>query len=423
MLLFAVGVGCLALSPKQYAAVCRVARVEADQHRQEIDSASPPVPSSTSDPYFIALEFEKLRSKAVLYRVIEELGLRERWGQRRSGRAALSQTEAYEWLKGKIDLRQVPNLNLIEIRLYSDARERPASEVAEIANKIAEVYRANNFEWRNESRRRGIQALDKELIEQNEAVKLAQMEVDKLKQEHGISDYRAEDTASTLLEPETVRRLEAERVSLQASFEGISQLYNQLKDLRERDPQQLREAILSANPDIELGKLFQDLWSTEVTLAKMRASVGTEHPDFRATAAMQMELDRQVEERIQGILTGLNVRMRAIGAQLQSINKAIADAKNHEAETTALYRDYFIAKRDLENKQKIRDAVLLRKLQETVDLKIPRSRWNWAIIDPAEPSLRPVRTRAGLGIALCVTGLATGISGLLLRGSARPPKL
>ena len=88
-----------------------------------------------------------------------------------------------------------------------------------------------------------------------------------------------------------------------------------------------------------------------------------------------------------------------------------------------LYRAYFVARRDLENQQTIRDAILLRKLQETVDLQIPRSRWNWVIIDPAEPSLRPVRAHTGLGLGLCAAGLATGLCGLVVRGSARPPKL
>ena len=98
-------------------------------------------------------------------------------------------------------------------------------------------------------------------------------------------------------------------------------------------------------------------------------------------------------------------------------------AGNLEADMEPLYQAYFVERRYLDNEQKIRDAILLRKLQETVDLQIPRSRWNWVIIDPAEPSLRPVRAHTGLGLGLCAAGLATGLCGLVVRGSARPPKL
>jgi capsular exopolysaccharide synthesis family protein len=255
----------------------------------------------------------------------------------------------------------------------------------------------------------GINALKEELVKQDEAVKQAQGRVDKLKQEYGISDYSAEGSTSALLEPETVRRLEAERVPLQANYEGYSQLHQQLMELKAKSPSELRKAILNANPDIELGKLLQDLWATETTLAKMRVTVGVEHPDFRSMAAMQAELDQKVEDRIEGILTGLELRVNAFRAQLASMQKAVTDAKNREAESTALYRDYFLAKRDLENQQKIRDAILLRQLQETVDLQIPRS----AIVeitDQAEPSLRPVRPNVPVNIALgVIVGLVVGI--------------
>jgi polysaccharide biosynthesis transport protein len=94
---------------------------------------------------------------------------------------------------------------------------------------------------------------------------------------------------------------------------------------------------------------------------------------------------------------------------LEHAGQAVTDAKKREAEMTALYRDYFLAKRDLENQQKIRDAILLRQLQETVDLQIPRS----AIVeitDQAEPSLRPVRPNIPVNIALgVIVGLVVGI--------------
>jgi polysaccharide biosynthesis transport protein len=392
------------LLPESYMSMVRIA---VEKNSSDINPLGFTQTSTQYDPYFITTEFEKIRSKTVLNRVIREMGLIEVWSERFG--QTLKPVEAFELLKSLIDVRQTRNTSLIEIRVFSSAKEDPAIEAANIANKIAEVYRDSRLELQTSRSSLGIQALESELITQDEAIKQAQTQVDKLKQEYGISDYSPEGASSALLEPETVRRFEAERVQLQASYEGISQLYKQLVDLRDNDPEQLRKAILSANPDVELGQLLQDLWATETTLAKMRVNVGVEHPEFRATAAMQAELDQKVEDRIEGILTGLNVRVNAIKAQWESMSKAVADAKKFEAESTALYRDYFLAKRDLENKQKIRDAILLRKLQETVDLKIPRS----AIVeitDPAEASLAPVRPNIPVNIALgVIVGLVVGV--------------
>jgi uncharacterized protein involved in exopolysaccharide biosynthesis len=129
-------------------------------------------------------------------------------------------------LKGSTDVRQTRNTSLIEIRVYSNAKEIPPGRRPTIANKIAEVYRDTRLELQTNRTVLGIKALKEELVKQDDAVKLAQGRVDELKQEYGISDYSAEGSTSALLEPETVRRLEAERVPLQASYVGISQLYS-----------------------------------------------------------------------------------------------------------------------------------------------------------------------------------------------------
>jgi beta-lactamase regulating signal transducer with metallopeptidase domain/uncharacterized protein involved in exopolysaccharide biosynthesis len=423
-LLFAAGIACLALSPKQHIALCRVAQVAPDGLWDVFQQSRTLPDSPPYDPYFITTEFEKIKSRPVLDRVIEELRLDQRWGADLPGGTALTRQQAYDELKRSIDVRQVRDTGLIEIRVYQSARGRPAEETAEIANKIAEVYAAHRADWRNASRQRGIQALDQQLERQGEIVRDLQSKVDDLKVQHRISDLSGPTTGSTL-DAETVRRLEAERVPLQASYQGMAQLLVQLQSMRANSGShgELRHGILSANPDADLSKLCQDLWATEASLAKERITKGPEHPDCRALAAMQSQLARTVDDRIEGMLRGLEVRTAAYKAQLDSMQKAVEDAKNREAEMAERYYPYFVAKRDLENQQKLRDAILLRKLQETVDLQIPIPQWNWAVVDPAVPSLRPVQTRLGLGLGLCAAGLATGLSGLLVRASARPPKI
>ncbi len=393
------------LLPESYMSMVRIA---VEKNSSDITPLGFAQTANQYDPYFITTEFEKIKSKNVLYRVIEEMGLIKIWSARFG--QTLKPVEAYELLKNLTDVRQTRNTSLIEIRVYSSAKENPAKEAADIANKIAEVYRDTRLELQTNRTALGIKALSEELLKQNETIKQAQARVDKLREEHKmISDYTAEGATATLLEPETTRRLEAERVPLQASYEGISQLYNKLLDLKKQGGSNLRRAILDANPNPELGKLMQDLWATETTLAGMRETVGIEHPDYRAMAARQADLDQKVEEKIQGMLEGLAIRVDAFKAQLASMDKLVADAKKQEADMTASYRDYFMAKRDLENQQKIRDAILLRKLQETVDSKIPSS-GIVEITDQAEPSLRPVRPNIPVNIALgVVVGLVVGI--------------
>jgi len=102
--------------------------------------------AQTIDPFFIQTEFEKIRSKKVLYKVIENLKLNEKWAERYNNGITLKNYETFSLLKGKIDVRQTRNTSLIEIHVFSDAKLRPAQEAADIANEIANVYRTNRVE-------------------------------------------------------------------------------------------------------------------------------------------------------------------------------------------------------------------------------------------------------------------------------------
>ena len=67
-------------------------------------------------------------------------------------------------------------------------------------------------------------------------------------------------------------------------------------------------------------------------------------------------------------MAGLRVRAEATQAQIKSLNYAVDEARARDAETVA---PYFAAKRALENNQKLRDAIMRRILQETVDMQLP----------------------------------------------------
>ncbi len=422
MLLFVAGIGCLIFSPRQFRAVCRIARVDPGAPANEMGSLRVSAEPLPPDPYFIATAFEKMRSKRVLYRVINELGLEERWRDQHG--VALKPAQAYEMLRRRVDFRQFRNTGLFEIRVSSDSPVRPAGEAAEIANKIAEVYIATRDDWGNGSRVRGLKVLEQELEGENQQLREAQDRVDKLRPEFHITEV-SEGSTSIGTEPESVRRIEAERATVQSSYGGIVNLLTQIKAMRAATDSEsaFRQGLLSAHPDADLSKLLQDLWATEASLASECVSKGPEHPDCRALSARRTQLEKTIGERIEGMLRGLEVRAAALKTQCESLDRALAEARQREAEQSSQYRNYFLAKRDLENQQKVRDAILLRKLQETVDLQIPPSKPKWEVVDPAEPALRPVGARGGLGLGLCAAGLITSLSGLMVRGSARPPKL
>ncbi len=119
--------------------------------------------STQFDPFFIQTEFEKIRSKNVLHRVIANLKLNERWGERYNNGVPLKTSETFDYLSDKINVRQTRNTSLIEIWVYSDSKEKPAQEAADIANEIARVYKDSRLELKRKRSQAGIDKLKEEL--------------------------------------------------------------------------------------------------------------------------------------------------------------------------------------------------------------------------------------------------------------------
>lgn len=250
---------------------------------------------------------------------------------------------------------------------FTRAAERKTSEA------VAKTPDPDNTPVR-ETERFGFDFLNEKIKNQEEEVRKAQANVDRLRIELKISDASdvLDGAPPVFLTPETVRRLESERLTVQADYAGKTQLLEALKRLKtDKGVSELRKVIPTVAPDALLSRLLEDLASTEVTLARHAATQGPDQPETKAVAAMQSDLSKKVDERVEGILDGLTLLAQASRAQLDSLGKAVAEAKTQDAEMTAQLRPYFLEKRKLENLQKVRDAIQLRILQETVDMTLP----------------------------------------------------
>lgn len=216
--------------------------------------------------------------------------------------------------------------------------------------------------------------MKKRLDELNARVREAEGKVDDLRRTLGIPSLAASGKVEGGIDPETVRRLEVARIEVEANYQGQSGLLDKLKELKAEGGDKLRKVMLTANYDPQLGKLFDDLWATEATLAKLRETVGPDNPEFKSVVAMHGDLDKKVSERIEGILSGLQVKVAATKAQMESIAQAVNEVRKSDAVSTANYRPYFQAKRDLESLQKVRDALYLKMLEQEYGVDVPKPR-------------------------------------------------
>jgi uncharacterized protein involved in exopolysaccharide biosynthesis len=242
--------------------------------------------------------------------------------------------------------------------------------------------------------------------------------MDQLRRELNLRD--SNDNPGPSLNPEAIRRLEAERMSVTSEIDGLVALRDQLREVRSRDgSDRLAKVMLNACPDQNLSRLLQDLGTTESTLVKETQAYAPDHPNIKALQAMRKEQARQVDECTEGLLAGLEVKVEGKRAQRDSLAKQMEEAKTRDAESSERYGPYFRVREDLENQQKIRDAIQLSVLNETVNASIPIASLV-EIVDRAEPPRVGYYPGHRLGLSLCSLGLLSSFLGLGLRLTARP---
>lgn len=355
------------------------------------------------DPYFIATEFETIQSMAILDPVIDSLKLRDKWAERYN-EPKLTQLDTYEILKKNLDVRQTRNTSMIEIRAYS---EDPA-EAQTIANAVADSYKKWRLSTKKGQSVNAIAALKGKLVEQNAAVTNLQNEVDKLRIELGIPESANSDAGyQATLEREKVSAVQSRLIEAESEYVFFKTKLDHLTNL---PPDKLRNTIPTAIPtERQLELLNSDLAATEQKLAQKRTLMKDDHPEVQELLKLKAQVELQIKERMDGALEGLQNQVVSTKARIDLLATQVKEGRKEAADAAAKGRGYYAKKRDLDSQNRIRDAILMRTIQEEVDSAIPSSSVV-EIINPAQLKLRAVRPNFALNIALgIVVGLVMGV--------------
>src|ERR1043166_6336663 len=235
--------------PESYSSMARI-KVERDQSdvsfMSDLRMSGPQY-----DPYFIQNEFETIKSERVLSNVVATLNLNEEWGKKYNGGIPFKNHESIARIKGMMDLQPERNTSFIDIKVYSENRD----EAARLANEGANAYRKYRWETRKSLSLGGIEALEERMKDQETKVHAAQTNVDRLREDLGISAPLASaDQPTMLMTAETLRRLEGIRIELEAQFMQQEKL---LEKLQSMPREKLISALPTAAPDPILTSLME----------------------------------------------------------------------------------------------------------------------------------------------------------------------
>jgi succinoglycan biosynthesis transport protein ExoP len=378
------------------------AKIAVAKDATDIQGMGPSQVYSGFDPYWVQTEFEKIQSKTVLYPVITNQGLNKKWGEKfKEGELRTDIT--YKLLKRSINIVQPRGTSLIEIKVLND----DATEAAQIANAIAESYRDTRLaKWRVSSGD-GLAKLEEEMAKHTANVSNLQYQVDQLKVDLGITDVEAQlGGSSPTLEPETLRKLEAERITGLAEYARMVTTYAALTNSSRPE---LKRAIVNVVTDPLFSRMLEELSIHETKLAALTNTLGFSNPEVKGIRDSLTVLNNQIDKRLEGILEGLLITLNGRKESLASLTAEVAKAKATDIQQAIKRRPYIAMKRDLENWQFLRERLYARILQEKVEAVLPRVNIV-EILDKAEPDYRPVKPNKFVNITLgVIVGLAIGI--------------
>jgi capsular exopolysaccharide synthesis family protein len=392
--------------PESYSSTARI-KIERDQSDiPSIDQAR--VIGLNYDPYFIQTEFELIQSETILGKVVEALDLRKAWGKKyTSGGEALKTQEAMDVLKSHLKLNPVRNTSLIEITVFDDKPD----EAAKIANEIAKAYQDHRREQRKELSQGGIKALEERFEAQENKVREAQTNVDRLRKELNIADaVSSADAPSPLITAETLRRLEGTRIESKSALVLQERLLNQLKELKQKgNDEELAQVITTAAPDNILSSLLEQLIMADQKLVTLQKEYGPEHAEVVKCKASVEDLHTKITSRVNGIMKGLDTKVTALRASLQNFEDDVGTATTKDIMAAAKSQPYFQAKRELQERERFRSIIEAKITAEQIDVALPKTMMA-EIVETAKPSMKPARPNKPLNIALgIVIGLVVGI--------------
>lgn len=354
------------------------------------------------DPYFLRTQYELIKSKPIMYKVVDNLNLDQVWGEKmKEDGSPLSREKAKNVLLDSLDVQQFRDTSIIAVMVKRP--DENSEEAARIANEVAAVYREHRLSMKKDEMKRGLESLQDELEKQKERVNQAEQEMERLRKELDISMIGENFKADKM----RLRELEGDRINARVDMLTRKARLEELEDLE-------GEVLMSASSyivnDRTLSNLRRQYIDATVDLRTMREEFGENHPEIKRRRAALDEIEEKISDALAGLKSGLQTDYRVAETRYNTLETELEEARQVDIESEETNLPFSRAERELEVQRSILNALQARVVQEGIQMEVPRTPVE--LVDPAEssPNDRPVSPNYYLNIFLSlVLGLGSGI--------------
>jgi len=182
-----------------------------------------------------------------------------------------------------------------------------------------------------------------------------------------------------------------------------------LQQLKQLDKKKLRDVLPGINPDGSLSSLLDKLHESEQQYVQLTNDYPTSNVAVTRVQSVIDKLNEQIDDRVNGIMFGMEAKVTATKASLDELVKQVEDAKSRDNDEAASSQPYWDEKRNLERLLDLHKLLFTKIQTERLDLKIPKTQMVY-ITDYAQPGKAPVKPNKTLNITLgLVFGLVMGV--------------
>jgi len=353
------------------------------------------------DPQLAPTVFQVIQRTGVLYPVIEQLKLQEKWG---GGSRAISLEQAYQRLRSKLEVDEVRNTDLLQISMFNTNPQ----EAADIANKIVDVYQDTRVEEEKEIMSRAVKTMDEQVAKQQKRVDDARAETARIRDEEHIVDLNPEGTEDTQAPVnDLVRKQEIEVNDAEAKLAALS---SKLEEIEKLKGEELMRMLPTLDiPDVTLQKIlsnYQEAVASEALL--LNSGLGENHPKVNAQRATQQVFTKQLEQQVSSIRSALEKNLKSTQDTRDQLRKRLDEINTKQLQTKNLSANYTRAKNNYIKEKLLLDGVRTRAQTQTMELAMPR--FAVSVKQKAEPATFPARPRVTLNLMLgALVGLVLGV--------------
>jgi len=353
------------------------------------------------DPRFITTQFEIIQRKEILYPVIESLGLEQKW---KKLYGISGKEQALYRLRRMIDVREIRNTELIQITVMSQDRQ----ESADIANRIAEVYRDRRVEEQQRIVSSSLVQLQEEVSKQSRKVDELRAEAQRIRIENQIQDLNPDSVEDPMQAANQVllaveQQVSDERLkvsSLRAKYEQISKL---------TDDQIMRSITTLEVNDPTIQQMlpqFQEVSSEEARV--LNSGLGANHPTVRSLRAKKEVMQKQLAAQISSLRKSMEANIIIAEESLKQLESRLDESQQEQQVSKTRASGYYEAKNNYIQAKRVLEAAEMRLSTETMQRTMPQD--PAMIWERAEPSDVPASPRVWLNMLLgIVVGIGFGV--------------